>query len=684
MRTFFKKIKSKGINILILAGILFLFLALKLPQAQAATLSLSPSGGIFTVGSTFDVSVFLNTEGQSDNVVIASISFPPEKLQLISPTTGKSVIEVWTAPPVFNNETGLISLEGGMPGGINVSQALITRLTFRVKGVGSAMVKFTDQSRVLLNDGKGTDALDNTSNGIYNLILPPPAGPVVASETHLDQSVWYANANAVLQWQALPGVTGYSYILSDNPVDTPPDIVNSTETGVVYKNLPDGTHYFHIKALRNGAWGGITHFALNVDTSPPAEFPIEITPDSRTTRRQPAIEFLTTDNISGIDHYELKIIPLTPSLNYSTSSNLQLFIEAQSPYITPELDFGDYDVIVRAYNKAGNYREETQRLQIVNTVFSFISDKGLGVRSSFVIPWIVVWLVSFAILVILLLLAVRIWKWHNQIHRQLLTKEMPNYVRERLSELQQYRKRYGKLMLLLLALGLTLFFSVNQVRAQNMELAPPFVSIVSRNISNEEIFYIGGRTDAPNVQVVIYLQNLQTGETLSENTLSDEKGEWFYRHPTFLTSGSYLLWTQSRIGEQLSPPSPQIQMLVSPTAIQFGASRLSYETLYLIIAVMLAVIILALALFIAVNLRRGRKKKNQFLKEVREAEASVSRGFAVLRRDIESELAIIKKVKLNKQLSAEEKSKESQLLNDLDSIQKYITKEVWDVEHLES
>ena len=69
-----------------------------------------------------------------------------------------------------------------------------------------------------------------------------------------------------------------------------------------------------------------------------------------------------------------------------------------------------------------------------------------------------------------------------------------------------------------------------------------------------------------------------------------------------------------------------------------------------------------------------------FAKEMREAEESIRRGFAVLRRDIEAELGVVKKAKMDKDLSAEEKQKEAQLMKDLDWVQRYIGKEVWDVE----
>src|SRR5689334_8031 len=98
------------------------------PKAFAAnvTLSLSPASGTFVVDSTFEVSVFLNTNGQSVNTIDLNLRFPQDKLQLVSSSTGKSIIGIWTSVPKYDNATGKISLVGGIPGGVNVTQGLIT------------------------------------------------------------------------------------------------------------------------------------------------------------------------------------------------------------------------------------------------------------------------------------------------------------------------------------------------------------------------------------------------------------------------------------------------------------------------------------------------------------------------------------------------------------------------------
>jgi hypothetical protein len=653
-------------------------------SAHAAKMFLSPSSGTFTVGSTFDVNIFLNTEGKPVNTVSAVLNFPADKMQLVSPTVSQSIISVWTAQPIFNNQTGLIKIVGGMPGGINVQSGLITTLTFRVKQVSdSAIVKFSDQSRVLANDGKGTDVLDGVQNGVYKLILPPPQGPIVTSQTHPDQSKWYANSNIILQWASTSPIERYSYILDQDPAGVPDDISEGTNTTVSYKNIDDGVHYFHIKSSRDGIWGGITSFSINIDSQPPAEFTPDFIPSGRTSSKNQIINFQTSDTYSGVSYYEIKTIPLSPSSLVPGNDN-GFFIEATSPY-QMNLDIGRYDIIVRAYDKAGNYRETTSRLSVVVPIFEIVNDQGVKVSGLFVIPWLWIWIIAAIIVGILLFILWQIERWHRDLDAQRKNKELPEDVKSKLEALNAYRKKYGNLMMLFIVIGALLFGP--GVRAEQVpptSLSVPFISSVSRHISNEEIFYVGGKTGEPRETVIIYLQNLQTGATLNQTTISDAKGDWFYRHSTFLEPGDYVLWTQGKLADQLSPPSSQVQITVQKTAIQFGASRFSYEAIYLFSMIGLIILVACLLLCILYQAWRGRKKHKLFWKEVMEAEESIRRGFAVVRRDIEAELALIKRANVSGEVSHEIKEKEIRLLEDLDSIQAHIAKEMWDVEQVEN
>lgn len=332
---------------------------------RTASLYLIPSIGQFVIGDTFMVSLYINTGGQSVNAIEANLNFPPDMLQVVLPSAGKSVIGIWVGQPEYSNSEGTISFRGAIPNpGLNSSQGIVSTVTFRAKTTGRASITLDENSKVLLNDGKGTNVLGQMSGAILDLNLPPPQGPIVVSSTHPDQLRWYQSDAVIISWAGDTSVDAYSYNLDTEPVSVPDDISDPNKDGESYTNVSDGTHYFHIKAKRKGIWGGVTHFAVHVDKSPPAEFTVKVQPGPRTSQRSPLIEFQTTDRDSGVSFYEIKIIP-TSIIASSTIFSQPSFLESASPYI-PILEPSTYNVVIRAHDNAGNIREIASKLEITN------------------------------------------------------------------------------------------------------------------------------------------------------------------------------------------------------------------------------------------------------------------------------------------------------------------------------
>ena len=98
-----------------------------------------------------------------------------------------------------------------------------------------------------------------------------------------------------------------------------------------------------------------------------------------------------------------------------------------------------------------------------------------------------------------------------------------------------------------------------------------------------------------------------------------------------------------------------MDIVVEPTAISIGNARLDYQQIYLLLAILFGVIAIVLAAYIVHYARKIRAARARFEEIIRDAEESVRRGFAVLRRDIELELATIVKAKLKGEISVEEK-----------------------------
>lgn len=346
--------------------ILVLFSLAETSQAAGASLYLSPLSGTFFTDSTFTVSIFLNSGGESVNAVKAELIFDPKKLQIVSPSAGQSFISVWVARPSYSNLKGTAAFQGGLPSpGLKTSAGLVSTISFRAIAPGEAMVSLDSSSQVFLNDGNGTNVLNSLGRAVYQIKTPPPEGPEVFSLTHPEQHKWYNNNQASLNWQKEEGVTDFSYTLDQDSYGLPDNLGEGEHSSIDYIDLADGIWFFHIKAKKAGLWGGVTHYRLQIDSSPPADFPLSFEPSfnlPNTVFEEPVVFFLTTDAFSGLDHYEIQTIDLESEPAQGEGS---FFVDASSPYHLLYLTEGNYLVVVRAYDQAKNWRDVSVEIEVV-------------------------------------------------------------------------------------------------------------------------------------------------------------------------------------------------------------------------------------------------------------------------------------------------------------------------------
>lgn len=327
-------------------------------QAAGASLLFSPNSGSYYVGSTVDVALLLNTNSQAVNAIRADITFPADKLQVVNPSASTSFIKIWISQPSYSNTSGTLSFQGGLPSpGITTSNGIISTVTFRVVAPGPIQLTYKDSSQVLLNDGDGTNVLQTRGIAQFTATLPPPAGPDARSTTHEDPSRWYVSRNAGFSWTSVGGATGYSYIFDQKSNTIPDEKVDTTDTAVTVPADADGQWFFHIRA-HTVAWGGTTHVLVNIDSTPPATFAPTVDTGAPAATVRPVVTFVTTDATSGIDHYEVRFAA------QQGTGETPFFVEQTSPYQLPELTPGDYEVIVRAFDKAGNSTDGTTQFTL--------------------------------------------------------------------------------------------------------------------------------------------------------------------------------------------------------------------------------------------------------------------------------------------------------------------------------
>lgn len=333
--------------------------------------ALSPKSGSFVEGTTFDVPILIDTRGASINGVEVRVQFDKEKFAIVRPSGGVSIIGVWVEPPKYDNSKGTASYVGVIPNGITTSSGLIGTMTFKALKTGIGTITINSTSKVLFNDGLGTEAVVDLGRAEYTIIPKAPEGVRVFSETHSDQGLWYKNSSPVLAWDKDAGVDGFSFEIDTNPSTIPDSISEGLMTTTSYENLKDGLWYFHIKASKKGVWGTPGHFLMRIDTTPPAEFTPQVNYliAAAVLVDRTLVSFFTTDNLSGIDRYEVGIIDKKQPITASP-----VFVQAESPFQVPLSKDGSLEVIVRAVDKAGNTRDVSVDVKAPFFITQFVKD----------------------------------------------------------------------------------------------------------------------------------------------------------------------------------------------------------------------------------------------------------------------------------------------------------------------
>lgn len=372
-------------------------------KAQNGSLYLSPSSGKVSVGETFSIVLRVNTGGVAINAVEGSIIFNQRELSVTSVSRSGSIFSIWAAEPRFSNAEGTIEFAGGVPNpGYSGANGLLLTINFRAKAA-TTVKGFTEivlvSGSVLANDGEGTNILASLGKATY--YINPSAGsasPIdvpsaisqstliaITSTTHPDQGKWYSNINPEFKWELPDDTDAVSYLITDSPTSNPGTIPDGLVAGVKFSNIEDGVNYFHLRFRENGAWGPISHFKFQIDSKPPQEFKVLITDDNSS---EPKLTFESSDDLSGIDHYEIKV-----------DKNDWLVIDksvAGKPYGLINQGYGKRQVIIKAVDGAGNSTTASATVTIPGGIWKKFLDLIQWIFQKGILPAIIVALIALA------------------------------------------------------------------------------------------------------------------------------------------------------------------------------------------------------------------------------------------------------------------------------------------------
>lgn len=154
---------------------LTLFLFLLTPfGVDAATLSLSPASGTYTVGQRVIVNVTV-TSDSAMNAASGVVSFPTDLFSVEYVNKG-SVLNFWVTEPSYSNASGRVTFEGVSLSGFQGSNGSVLTMALRAKKAGTATIAF-ESGQVLANDGQGTDITAGLRSASYTLVAGTTPAP---------------------------------------------------------------------------------------------------------------------------------------------------------------------------------------------------------------------------------------------------------------------------------------------------------------------------------------------------------------------------------------------------------------------------------------------------------------------------------------------------------------------------
>jgi len=147
-------------------------------QASAASLYFSPAAKTVSVGDIFTIAVYVSSPDQAMNAASGNVTFPSDKLRVLSVSTGGSAVNLWVQNPSFTNAAsgGIVTFAGVMLNpGFSGAAGDIIAIRFQAVSTGDASLAFSTGS-VLANNGSGTNILQTLGTAEV-AINPAPTGP---------------------------------------------------------------------------------------------------------------------------------------------------------------------------------------------------------------------------------------------------------------------------------------------------------------------------------------------------------------------------------------------------------------------------------------------------------------------------------------------------------------------------
>ncbi len=208
-------------------------------------------------------------------------------------------------------------------------------------------------------------------------------------------------------------------------------------------------------------------------------------------------------------------------------------------------------------------------------------------------------------------------------------------------------------------------------------LKTPIFTDYPQTLRSNEMLTVKGRVDYPGAQVTVWLQR-EKEEPVATTVASDKNGNFAFIAPEKLSEGVYKIWAMvTDVRGAHSEDTEIITIAVRlPATLKFGQLAFNYLTTMITLIVLVIGIIVTI-IYSWYRIAYWRRKIARITKTTKETEDSTRQAFALLREEVEKQVA---KLDGKPGLSGKEKQICDKLKQSLQASEKLLEKELTNIE----
>ncbi len=325
-----------------------------------SVLYLQPSSGIFSPEYEQRISVVVESAGEPINAIGLHMSYDPERVSVVDIIDSGAFCDTgFVIEKMIDNEKGEIRFSCGtltpITDTVTVADLVVQPLVneeYLSVDQGFELV-FEPDTGVYAYDGLGTNVLRTRISGSYHIVVDS-SKLILFSQSHPNSTRWYNTNYGRFSWRS-DGSSQYWYSLLPEKVTTMPK--NATSVGATKAEIAipsDGVWYFHLWSEKNGPDKPVV-YKIRSDKTNPQPPTVNVSDAVVAPGELIRIEFSSSDSQSGIEQ------PY-----YYVSYNGATFFPIQSPFYTSLPRVGQYTIVIRAFDNAGNHSDTSVNVTVKN------------------------------------------------------------------------------------------------------------------------------------------------------------------------------------------------------------------------------------------------------------------------------------------------------------------------------